>query len=85
MSTPGALTRDELAVLRAAAVLEILPNDGSRHNYVRERLQLPYTTYLHRLNRLLDSPEALAGAPELVYRLRRVRVLADARRGRACG
>jgi len=31
------------------------------------------TTYYARLNRLLDDPEALAYAPQLVKRLRRVR------------
>ena len=75
------LTRDELAVLHTAAHLESLPDDGSRHNYVRERLHLPYTTYLQRLNRVIDNPAAMFDAPLLVARLRRRRVLADVRRG----
>jgi hypothetical protein len=75
------LTRDELAVLHAAAHLESLPDDGSRQNYVRGRLGLPWTTYVARLNRVIDTQAALAEAPLLVNRLRRRREDALLRKG----
>jgi hypothetical protein len=67
------LTRDELQILHAAAHLESVPDDGSRQNYVRGRLGLPWTTYIARLNRVIDTQAALAEAPLLVNRLRRRR------------
>lgn len=68
-------------MLHAAAALESLPDDGSRHNYVREVLHLPYTTYLQRLDRLLSDPAALVEAPLLVLRLRQRQRAAQVRRG----
>ena len=79
----SALTPQEAETLAHARHVETLPDDGSRHRYVREQLRLPYTTYLQRLNRLLDSPQALAAEPELVYRLRRIRDHRNAQRGHA--
>ena len=75
------LTRDELQILHAAAHLESLPDDGSRHNYVRDRLGLPFTTYAQRLNRVIDLPAANVEAPLLVGRLRRRREDALVRKG----
>lgn len=77
------LTRDELQILHAAAHLESVPDDGSRQHYVRGKLGLPWTTYLVRLNRLLDQPAAWAEAPLLLGRLRRRQELAQERRGHA--
>ncbi|MEV6973928.1 DUF3263 domain-containing protein [Kitasatospora sp. NPDC093806] len=50
---------------------------GAKERAVREELGLSSTRYYQLLNALLDRPEALAHAPVLVNRLRRVR---DARR-----
>ncbi|MFF7586641.1 DUF3263 domain-containing protein [Kitasatospora purpeofusca] len=50
---------------------------GAKERAVREELGLSSTRYYQLLNGLLDRPEALAHAPVLVNRLRRVR---DARR-----
>lgn len=77
------LTRDEVRIIRHAVLIEHLPDDGSRQHHVRLRLDLPYTTFLQRLNRLLDRPEALAEAPATISALRARRDAAEERRGRA--
>ncbi len=46
---------------------------GAKERAVREELGLSSTRYYQLLNALLDRPEALAHAPVLVNRLRRVR------------
>ncbi len=45
---------------------------GALEAAVRDGLGLTYTRYLQRLNSLLDDPDALAYAPQTVYRLRRI-------------
>jgi hypothetical protein len=77
------LTRDEIRILQHAVLIEAKPDDGSRQKHVRDRLDLPYTTFLQRLNRLIDRPEAYAEYPQLVARLRRRRDAANKRRGHA--
>ncbi|MFI6447923.1 DUF3263 domain-containing protein [Kitasatospora sp. NPDC050543] len=61
----------ELAVL----ALEARPwrTAGAKERAIREELGLSSTRYYQLLNALLDRPEALAHAPVLVNRLRRVR------------
>ncbi|MFF2143009.1 DUF3263 domain-containing protein [Kitasatospora sp. NPDC101155] len=51
---------------------------GAKERAIREELGLSSTRYYQLLNGLLDREEALAAAPVLVNRLRRVR---EARRG----
>ena len=46
---------------------------GAKESVIRDSLGLSPTRYYQRLNALLDSPEALAYAPLLVNRLRRLR------------
>ena len=52
---------------------------GAKEQAIREQLGLSPTRYYQLLNGLLDRPEALAHAPVLVNRLRRIR---ESRRGR---
>jgi hypothetical protein len=62
---------------RSRAILEFerswwrLP--GTKRRAIRARLRLSPARYYQLLNRLLDSPAALAHDPLLVRRLRRVR------------
>ncbi|MGW4898652.1 DUF3263 domain-containing protein [Kitasatospora sp. NPDC004240] len=67
---------------RDLAVLELESRQwrtaGAKERAIREELGLSGTRYYQLLNALLDRPEALAHAPVLVNRLRRVR---EARRG----
>jgi len=51
---------------------------GAKEQAIREQLGLSPTRYYQLLNGLLDRPEALAHAPVLVNRLRRIR---ESRRG----
>ncbi|MFB7381297.1 DUF3263 domain-containing protein [Kitasatospora purpeofusca] len=53
---------------------------GAKERAVREELGLSSTRYYQLLNGLLDRPEALAHAPVLVNRLRRVRAARRAAR-----
>ncbi|MFJ1703566.1 DUF3263 domain-containing protein [Kitasatospora sp. NBC_00374] len=46
---------------------------GAKERAVREELGISGTRYYQLLNALLDRPEALAHAPVLVNRLRRIR------------
>lgn len=46
---------------------------GAKERAIREELGLSSTRYYQLLNALLDRPEALAHAPVLVNRLRRIR------------
>ncbi|MFJ9519183.1 DUF3263 domain-containing protein [Kitasatospora sp. NPDC101801] len=69
------LTDRELAVL--ALESRTWRTTGAKERAVREELDLSATRYYQILNRLLDRQEALAHAPVLVNRLRRVR---DAKR-----
>lgn len=47
--------------------------DGSKEDAIRTRLDLSPTRYYQVLNGLLESPEATAYDPLVVYRLRRRR------------
>ncbi|MGW6913530.1 DUF3263 domain-containing protein [Kitasatospora sp. NPDC054939] len=62
---------------RELAVLELEGRQwrtaGAKERAIREELGLSGTRYYQLLNALLDRPEALAHAPVLVNRLRRVR------------
>ncbi len=54
---------------------------GAKEAAIRAELGMSQVRYHQRLNQLLEDPEALAAAPQLVGRLRRVRQLrARARR-----
>ncbi|MDK8307329.1 DUF3263 domain-containing protein [Corynebacterium imitans] len=46
---------------------------GAKEEAIRQELGLTPTRYYQRLNLLLESPEALAYAPQLVRRLRALR------------
>ncbi|WP_380278239.1 DUF3263 domain-containing protein [Kitasatospora purpeofusca] len=72
---PGALDERDRAVLELEG--RSWRTAGAKERAVREELGLSSTRYYQLLNALLDRPEALAHAPVLVNRLRRVR---DARR-----
>lgn len=62
---------------RDRAVLELEGRQwrtaGAKERAIREELGISSTRYYQVLNALLDRPEALAHAPVLVNRLRRVR------------
>ncbi|MGV0343429.1 DUF3263 domain-containing protein [Corynebacterium lehmanniae] len=65
------LTETDLAVLRFAA--RAPRSIGAREDAVRAELGMQPIRYYQRLNRLLDSPDALAAEPQLVRRLQRLR------------
>ena len=65
------LSDTDLAVLRFAA--RAPRSVGSREDAVRSELGMQPIRYYQRLNRLLDSPDALAAEPQLVRRLQRLR------------
>ncbi len=71
---------DERAVLdgRSKEILDFergwWKSPGTKERAVRERFGLSPARYYQLLNRLVDSPEALAYDPMLVKRLRRLRV-----------
>lgn len=65
------LTDDEKRVLDFAALR--WNHDGARDMAIRDEFKTSATTYMQRLNALLDRPEALAYAPVTVKRLQRLR------------
>lgn len=65
------LTEDEKRILDFAA--KVWRYDGARDMAIRDEFKVSATTYMQRLNRLLDRPEALAYAPSTVKRLQRLR------------
>lgn len=46
---------------------------GAKEDHVREHLRLSPVSYYQRVNALLDRPDAVEYAPQVVARLRRVR------------
>jgi hypothetical protein len=58
-------------------------HQAAREAAIRTELDLSWTRYNQALNQLLDRPEALAYAPGLVYRLRRIRAARQANRSTA--
>ncbi|MDH6112256.1 hypothetical protein P3T36_003666 [Kitasatospora sp. MAP12-15] len=69
------LTERDLAVLALEG--RSWRTQGAKEQAIREELGISSTRYYQLLNGLLDREEAVAHAPVLVYRLRRIR---DARR-----
>ncbi|MER8183148.1 DUF3263 domain-containing protein [Kitasatospora sp. NPDC094015] len=65
------LSERDLAVLALEA--RAWRTSGAKERAIREELGISGTRYYQLLNALLDRPEALAHAPVLVNRLRRVR------------
>ena len=65
------LSDTDLAVLRFAA--RAPRSVGAREDAVRSELGMRPIRYYQHLNRLLDSPDALAAEPQLVRRLQRLR------------
>lgn len=65
------LSDTDLAVLRFAA--RAPRSVGAREDAVRSELGMQPIRYYQHLNRLLDSPDALATEPQLVRRLQRLR------------
>ncbi|MGV0372889.1 DUF3263 domain-containing protein [Corynebacterium pilbarense] len=65
------LSDTDLAVLRFAA--RAPRSIGAREDAVRSELGMQPIRYYQHLNRLLDSPDALAAEPQLVRRLQRLR------------
>ncbi|QFP97006.1 helix-turn-helix DNA binding protein [Gordonia phage Suerte] len=55
---------------------------GSLEQRVRAEFGISLTRFWQRVNTLLDDPEALAYAPQLVNRLRRIRSTRSQRRSR---
>lgn len=78
MTESTELTERDHAVL----ALEARPwrTSGAKERAIREELGISATRYYQLLNRLLDRPEALAHAPVLVNRLRRIREAQRAQR-----
>ncbi|MEV8328034.1 DUF3263 domain-containing protein [Kitasatospora sp. NPDC059811] len=67
----GELSERDLAVLALEG--RQWRTAGAKERAIREELGLSSTRYYQLLNALLDRPEALAHAPVLVNRLRRIR------------
>ncbi|GAA1881538.1 DUF3263 domain-containing protein [Williamsia serinedens] len=65
------MTDDDKQVLEFAA--RWWRNSGAAETAIRNELGLSPVRFYQRLNRLLDSPAALAAEPVLVRRLQRVR------------
>ena len=65
------LTETDLSVLRFAA--RAPRSIGAREDAVRSELGMQPIRYYQHLNRLLDSPDALAAEPQLVRRWQRLR------------
>ena len=65
------LTEDEKRILDFAALT--WKHDGNRDMAIRDEFGTNATTYMRRLNAILDRPEALAYAPVTVKRLCRLR------------
>ncbi|WP_354641860.1 DUF3263 domain-containing protein [Kitasatospora camelliae] len=71
MAEPGRLDERELAVLALEG--RQWRTAGAKERAIREELGISSTRYYQVLNGLLDREEALAQAPVLVNRLRRLR------------
>jgi len=56
---------------------------GPKERAIRERFGFSATRYQQLLNRVIDTPEALAHDPVLVHRLRRLRQVRREQRFRA--
>lgn len=54
---------------------------GAKADAIDAEFGLTVTRYYQKLNRLLDDPDALAYAPQLVNRLRRIRSTRSRARG----
>lgn len=65
------MTDDDRLLLEFAA--RWWRNSGAAETAIRNELGLSPVRFYQRLNRLLDSPAALAAEPVLVRRLQRVR------------
>ncbi|MFT4397915.1 DUF3263 domain-containing protein [Gordonia lacunae] len=57
-------------------------HSGNQADAIRTEFDLSVTRFWQRVNTLLDDPEALAYAPQLVNRLRRIRSTRAQRRSR---
>ncbi|TQL60075.1 uncharacterized protein DUF3263 [Oryzihumus leptocrescens] len=67
------LSERDRAILDFEAVAVSPAGTGAKEEAIRDRCGLGVTAYYQRLNALIDTREALAYAPGLVRRLRRVR------------
>ena len=65
------MTDDDRAVLDFAG--RRWNHRGNQADAIRAEFDMSVTRFYQRVNTLLDDPEALAYAPQLVNRLRRVR------------
>ncbi|QDM56385.1 helix-turn-helix DNA binding domain protein [Gordonia phage Sidious] len=65
------MTDDDRAVLDFAA--RRWNRSGNQADAIRAEFDMSVTRFWQRVNTLLDDPEALAYAPQLVNRLRRIR------------
>ena len=59
---------------------EHLAHSAAKEDAIRESLKLEPARYYQLLGRLIDSAEALAYAPQLIGRLRRLRDKSSSRR-----
>ncbi|AFR47974.1 DUF3263 domain-containing protein [Gordonia sp. KTR9] len=57
-------------------------HSGNQADAIRAQFDMTVTRFHQRVNTLLDDPEALAYAPQLVNRLRRIRSTRAQRRSR---
>ncbi|UAJ16217.1 helix-turn-helix DNA binding domain protein [Gordonia phage Malibo] len=74
------MTDDDRAVLDFAALR--WNRSGNQADAIRTEFDMTVTRFWQRVNTLLDDPEALAYAPQLVNRLRRIRSTRAQRRSR---
>ena len=75
------LSQQQRDVLDVARDLPGIRDDGSREQYIVNRLGMSATAYWQHVVRLLDSEAAEAAYPVLVHRLRRQVADRNARRG----
>lgn len=70
---PGASALSDLDAAILAFEASWWSAPGTKESEIRERFDLSAPRYYQILNRLIDTPEALAAQPLLVKRLRRLR------------
>ncbi|QAY05776.1 hypothetical protein SEA_VASANTI_38 [Gordonia phage Vasanti] len=74
------MTDDDRRVLDFAALR--WNHSGNQADAIHAEFDVSVTRFWQRVNTLLDDPEALAYAPQLVNRLRRIRSTRAQRRSR---
>lgn len=80
VTAPDGLSADDRRFLDFAALR--WNHGGNQADTIRSEFDMSVTRFWQRVNTLLDDPEALAYAPQLVNRLRRIRSTRAQRRSR---